>query len=400
MIEKINITDFPKNVFIELPEEYRNMMFQLIFLRSKTSTNVKKLLKENKLNHNIFRWRGGYDHGLAQLINFESLLFLFNNAKISRDSIEKKVNVIKSEIKDTKNRILKTTELLSFIKDLRLILRGNTNISNKFKINPGTFNNYISNNKIKKLPLDLIEDLTKFTEENILCFKFTFEELQDNILSYRAHHGKTIKPEFQDERKIPIKVTPEFESIIYHLMGDGHVRAIGSGEYTQLSKKGRVNFLNKLYNVFGYFEVTEKSFDHGKVIIPKVIISIICKYYNLNFNGFNWNTSKLPLNISSDRDFKIAGLAAFIIDEGHVSNRGIEIYSGNQQLLSQIRKLAVDLDLDCSELKTKKANGNTKESFRFRIRKESSREFLRMVIKLKEKYQYCGLAQKESILQN
>ena len=108
----------------------------------------------------------------------------------------------------------------------------------------------------------------------------------------------------------------------------------------------------------------------------------------------------MPFNISNDVEFKIAGLTAFIVDEGYVSDRGIEIYSSNSVLLSQIRNLAVDLGLSCSDLKNKKANGNTKESFRFRIRKESSKEFFKMVLNLKEKYPYCGLAQKETILKN
>ena len=67
-------------------------------------------------------------------------------------------------------------------------------------------------------------------------------------------------------------------------------------------------------------------------------------------------------------------------------------------MLVQIRNLAIDLKLNCSDLKSKKASGKTKESFRFRIRKKSSKEFLKMVSTLKEKYPYCGLAQKESLL--
>jgi len=398
MIDKINITDFPKNVFIELPNDYRNMLFQLIFLESKIAGNVRKSLKTHGLRENVFRWRRGNDKNLPQFINLESLLFLFNKARTSRMNIREKISSIKLKIQNSGKRIEKSEELVSFIRDLRYILNGSYKMAEVFNMNSKTLNHYISNKKIKKLPFYLVLKFVEFSKNKILCFNFTIEELQDNIISYQAHHGKSIKPEFQGERKLPIKVTPEFESIIYHLMGDGHVKAIGSGEYTQLSREGRQNFLNKLYDTFGYFEVTEKSFNDGKVIIPRVIIEVICKYYSLNYNSFNWNTSKLPSNISNYADFKIAGLSAFIVDEGHISDRGIEIYSGNKILLSQIRKLALDLGLDCSDLKAKKPNGNTKESYRFRIRKESSRRFLKMVVKLKEKYPYCGLAQKENLL--
>ena len=398
MIDKINITGFPKNVFIELPNNYRNILFQLVFLESKNARNVIKSLKEKGLKENIFRWRRGHDKGLPQFINLESLLFLLYKAQISRINIQKKVHVIKLRIRGYNERVEKSEELISLIRSIRYILNGSGKMAQAFKMNPRTLNKYISNKKIKKLPIDFVIRLVKFAESNVLCFNLTINELQDKIISYQAYHGKYIKPEFQGARKLPIQVTPEFESIVYHLMGDGHVKAIGSGECTQLSDEGRKNFLNKLYNVFGYFEITEKSFSDGRVIIPRVIIDIICRYYNLNYDSFNWNTSKLPLNISSNADFKIAGLSAFIVDEGHINNRGIEIYSGNRQLLSEIRTLAVDLGLDCSDLKAKKPNGNSKESYRFRIRKESSKEFLKMVANLKKNYQYCGLAQKENLM--
>jgi len=357
-------------------------------------------LKVKGLKENIFRWRRGQDRNMPQFINLESLLFMIGKAQSSRISIQKNLDIIKLKVNNSTKRIQKTEELISLIKNIRYILNGSNKMAKDFNINPRTLNKYIGDKKIKNLPIDFVIKSVEFVENKILCFNFTIEELQDKIVSYQAYHGKAIKPEFQDERKLPIKVTPDFESIIYHLMGDGHVRAIGSGEYTQLSVIGRTNFLNKLYSNFGYFEVTEKSFNDGRVIIPKIVIDIICKYYNLHYSSFNWDTSKLPLNISNNADFKIAGLSAFIVDEGYVSDRGIEIYSSNNILLSQIRNLAVDLGLNCSDLKTKKANGNTKESFRFRIRKESSKEFLKMVVNLKEKYPCCGLAQKEITLKN
>jgi hypothetical protein len=400
MIKKISIMDFPKNILIELPDVYRNIMFQLIFLECKTSMNIKRILREKNLKENVFRWRRGHDRGLPQFVNLESLLVLFDHAQRARNSIKRNLNIVKIQLLNSNKRIEKTKELMSLIKDVRFILRGNANMAYRFDINHGTLYSYVGRKEIKKLPLRFVTDLIKFIENNILCFSFTLDELQSKVVSYHAHHGKSIKPQFHRERKLPIKVTPEFESIIYHLFGDGHVKEIGSGEYTQLSEIGRKNFLNKLYNVFGYFEITKKSFDDGKVIIPKAIIRIVCKYYNLNHNSFNWNTSKLPLNISDDVEFKIASLVAFIVDEGYISDKGIEIYSSNKVLLTQIRNLAIDLSLDCSELKTKKPNGSIKESFRFRIRKESSINFIRMVKDLKEKYPYCGLAQKENRINN
>ena len=398
-IKEISILDFPKNIFIELSEDYRNMLFQLIFLEAKTATKIIKSLKDKGFKENIFRWRRGQDRGLPQYTNLPSLLYLFEKAKKVRNNIEKETDIIKSLLENSNQRIKKSKEIIEIIKKVRFILRGNDHMAKRFNINAGTLRHYVLNEKIKTLPLDFIRHLIRFVENKILCLTFTIDELQNKIVSYQAHHGKLIKSEFNAKRKLPIEVTPEFESLIYHLFGDGHVKAIGSGEYTQLNEKGRRQFLNKLYNVFGYFDVTKKSFDDGKVIIPKAIINILCRYYNLGYGSFHWDKAKLPYNVSHEKEFKIAGLAAFIVDEGHISDRGIELYSGNRTLLSQIRNLAVDLELSCSDLKSKKGYGNTKESFRFRIRKESSRKLIQMISKLKQKYPYCGLAQKEGIIE-
>lgn len=396
-LKKIHISDFPKNIFIKLPEDYRNILFQLILLEFGNAKNLIGFLKNKNLSENIFRWRRGSDRGLFQFINLESLLHLLDKAKKRRDSIETNLVFI-SKIPIHDDRIQKNKEILSLISDLRYIQRGYFNLSKKVGTNQNTLKHYVLNERIKTLPNYLIQKILQYATDDIICHTLTIEELENKIISYRAYHGKEIISNFKGERKLPIKVTPEFESIIYHLLGDGHVRTIGSGEYTQLPIEGKTNFLNKLYSSFGYFEITKKSFDDGKVIIPKVIISILCKHYKMDYNGFNWNVSQLPSNITNDNDFKIAGLSAFIVDEGNISNRGIELYSSNNLLLSQIRKLATNLRLSCSPIKTKKPNGTTKESFRFRIRKESSVKLSFMIDTLKEKYPNCGLAQKENKL--
>lgn len=397
-LNEISILDFPKKMFVELPTNYRDILFQLVFLELKNTTNVKKILKEKNLCENLFRWRRGYDRGRIQFINLESLLYLLSNAHKSRNKIKEELNVVKTKIRPSEKRIEKTKELISLIKNTRYILKGNNNFAKRFNINPTTLPHYISNKKIKKLPLSFIIKVVQFLDEKVLHFSFSIDELQDKIISYKAHHGKRVKIVSKGERRLPIKVTPEFESIIYHLLGDGHVKEIGSGEYTQLNVKGRNNFLYKLYNVFGHFNITKNSFENGRIIIPKAIINILCKYYNLDYKSFHWDVSKLPSNIMDDKKFKIAGLSAFIIDEGHVSDRGIELYSSNKVLLSQIRNLVLDLKLNCSQLTIKKKNGNTNESFRFRIRKESSVMLINMVKELKKKYPFCGLAQKEDII--
>ena len=135
MIEKIKITDFPKNVFIELPDNYRNMLFQLIFLESKTAGNVRNSLKMHGLRENVFRWRKGNDKNLPQFINLESLLFLFNKAQTCRMNIQEKISLLKLKTKNSGKRIEKSEELISFIRDLRYILNGSCKMAGVFNMN-------------------------------------------------------------------------------------------------------------------------------------------------------------------------------------------------------------------------------------------------------------------------
>jgi len=312
-----------------------------------------------------------------------------------RDKIITFYGLTKKRIKNDSKRVKKTKHIISLLKNIRKVVGGNSTLARIIHVNPGTLRHYINNDRFKKLPRSMMQNLTEFVKRNIICYTFTEKELENKILAYRVAHGKKVIPEFQDQRKIPIRVTPEFESIIFHLMGDGHVRKIGSGEYTQLNKIGREDFLLKLYRTFGYFKISKKSFNDGRVIIPKIIIKIICKYYNLSYDSFRWDKANLPdIVFLRDNDFKLAGLIAFIVDEGNISNNQISIASGNKELLSQIRILTIDLGLECSDLHFKKGTGNTTDSFRFSIYRRNLSRLMGMIENLKERYPTCSLSQK------
>lgn len=394
--EEIHVWDFPENIYVKLPEEYRNVFFQLAFLEFKKTSNLQMILKKNKLPTNIIRWREGRDKGHKQLTHLKSLLYLIPYVKIRRENITKVYNkIIINNFKE--KRIDKDKDIIYLIKELMYILKGNKNLSKLTNINEGTLRSYARYNKIKTLPAFFVKDLVKIIEDRIIKFSFSLKELENKIISYKASHGKEINPEFNNERKLPIKVDPEFESIIYHLMADGYVSKIGSSEYTQLSEIGKKNFLDKLFRVFGKFDFSEEGLKNGRVYISKTIISIICNYYHLAPNDFKWNSSMLPdICKTRDNSFKLAGLLSFIVDEGYIGTNKITVHSSNKILLSQIRQLGLDLDISCYEIKLKKGRNNTKDSFRFNIPKRSIKELFDKTKELEEKYTTCNLAQKES----
>lgn len=395
-MEEIHIWDFPDNMYIRIPSHYRNIFFQLAFLEFGTTENLQRILKRNKLKINIFKWRAGKDRKCEQLVNLDAILFLRSHVEKRRNKIFNIYKNVKNKIVVDEKRISRFNDLTFLMKNIRYIFKGNENFAKSIGISAYKLISYINKSRVKRIPLNLIKIILRITEKEVIPYLFSLKELEDNIIGYKACHGKKIIPEFNKERKIPIKVTPEFESILYHLMGDGHVSEIGSSEYTQLNMLAKQNFLLKLYRTFGFFDISKKGFDDGRIYISKTIIKILCHYYKLNFEEFRWDKSALPqISLGRDNDFKLAGLIAFIVDEGYVGRSVITIYSSNRLLLSQIRQLTIDLDLRCSSIRSQKRRGTTKESFRLTIFKKSVEKLFIKANKLKHIYPTCNFSQKK-----
>ena len=295
------------------------------------------------------------------------------------------------------NRLEKNDALVFLIKQINYVVNGYQSLSNLLRVNTNTLKNYVNKNQIKTIPSSVFFNIVNLIEEKITKFSFTINEIEDYVISYKSYHGKEISPEFKNQRKLPIIVTPEFESIVYHLMGDGHVTKIGSSEYTQLNKLGKTNFLTKLFNVFGRFNFSMQGFKNGRIYISKTIIKIITNYYGLTPNDFRWDMSYLPeICLKRINSFKLAGLLSFIVDEGHVGKSVITLHSSNFRLLEDIRKITVELDIQCSIIRLKKGKGTTKDSYRFNIVKKGVKCLYSKSIDLRTEYETCNLAQKEN----
>ena len=221
------------------------------------------------------------------------------------------------------------------------------NKNSKTKFNGGDIKYWIEGKRLDKrtgnihpkfMPLWLVLKLVRFCNDN-------FYQLDTKVLSYRSG-GKGL---IINSPILPIKITPELDSIVIHLFGDGAAGDF-TPSYTQKNKEGVDNFIKKLDNCFGGFE---KSiyFTQGKyqVKFPKAITDILSCYYSISsYHTFKSFIPKLILNHS--KEYHLASILSFMVDEGCIRDV-ITFYSANLQLLSGIRTMVINCDYECSEIK-------------------------------------------------
>ncbi len=218
--------------------------------------------------------------------------------------------------------------------------------------------------------------------------KRILRKIEKNI-DYYTGTGKS-HPIFNP--KLPLYLTPEMVSIIFHFVGDGHIgRKKVASSYRQMNKIGLNNFLIKLKNIFGDFNYPKKEFENGRLNIPKIITEFYKYYFKLpNTNTFE---AYLPNNIKNlGKDFLIAGLISFIVDEGHVWEV-ITIYGKNKRLIGDIREIAIKCGYLCHPIRKKFARGKF-DVYRFSISSKSYDKFYKDMLKLCKSFPTCNLSQK------
>lgn len=231
-------------------------------------------------------------------------------------------------------------------------------ISEKFS---NKFFRKIKENKIKipKLYRELKPEMPSSTFKNILkpsyknfrplwlildiCEKIriTPNELEKNIVSYRTKKSRNvvIRPKF------PIRITPLFDMIIAHIMGDGHCFNIEGRDpyfgYKQTNIDLLMNFLEKTESVFGKIQYENEYFTRSKTIhIPSAISCIMMNYYKLSAEDFLEKNARLPLKILNKNKENLLGiLIAFIIDEGHIDSSCVVIGMYNRGLLKDLQTI-------------------------------------------------------------
>ncbi len=254
----------------------------------------------------------------------------------------------------------------------------------KTKFNGGDIKYWIEGKKLDKrtgkthpkfMPLWLMLKLAELNKEKIV-------DLQKYIIAYRSG-GKGL---IITNPIIPIKVTPELESIVIHMFGDGAAGDF-TPSYTQKNKRSFNNFIKKLKNCFGEFN---KSiyFTQGKhqIKFPKAITDVISEYYSIK--SYRSYDLKIPGKIlKRSKQYKLACIISFIVDEGYVRDV-IIFYSSNQLFLSQIRHLVLDCGYSCSEITFNKTSG----SYIFALKNKDIIGFYNDVERLSKKFPTCNLS--------
>jgi len=234
----------------------------------------------------------------------------------------------------------------------------------------------------KFMPLWLVLKLLELNDESV-------EVLQRNIISYRSSGSGLIV----NNPMLPIKVTPELDSVVIHLFGDGAAGDF-TPSYTQKNRDSFNNFIKKLENCFGGFQ-RSIYFTQGKhqIKFPKAITDVISSYYLIK--SYRTYDSEIPEAILNrkDKEHKLACIISFIVDEAQVRDV-ILLYSANNRLLFHMRKLVLDCDYRCSKIKfNEKAN-----SYWFGLSNKDIEKFSQDLQELSKKFPTCNLSFKDDNL--
>jgi len=254
--------------------------------------------------------------------------------------------------------------------------------------------NKLDNGKIKtvNLPLWLLIESSKKLSKVNSSKNLIMLEIENNIKSYSifGNSNPITKPKF------PLYLTPEMVSVIFHFVGDGHIGRKGvSSSYRQMNKEALTNFLIKLKNIFGDFDYSKNEFKNGKLVIPK----IITEFYKYYFDLPNTNTFKayIPLNIKSlKKEFLVAGLVSFIIDDGYIGDV-VTFYSKNRRLLEDLKGVASTCGYICYPIREKFSKGKV-DIYRFNISIKSFQKFHRDIDELLILFPTCSLVHKQERL--
>ncbi|MFH1396827.1 MAG: hypothetical protein ABIG93_05490 [archaeon] len=263
----------------------------------------------------------------------------------------------------------------------------------------GTLYSWIKGNKgtdctTCNIPLWSLIEISKLISNEPKDDNVIMRQIEENIEYYSSvGTNKRIY-----DPQLPILITPELVSLIFHFMGDGHISLKPSvaSSYRQINEKGLMNFYLKLQNCFGFFPISNATIKEGKIDVPKSITHILVNYFNIDKS--DWHNARIPPEvINMPKEFLLAGLLAFIVDEGNVAEV-IEIYSKNYCLLKDVKSVSLRCGYKCKKIR-KKFRYNIFDSYRFSISSESHSQLDYDMKKLQSEFPTCSLVHKNNNLE-
>jgi hypothetical protein len=241
------------------------------------------------------------------------------------------------------------------------------------------------------VPLWVLMELSKSLAKSDQTDNEIMKRVEKNVISYsgRGKARSVLRP------KLPVNLTPELVSIIFHICGDGHIGGTGPAHYAQINEVGLRNFYAKLNNCFG--DAGKLKVEWLRCFIPEVIVDFYRHCFGLNKS--RWHNARIPESVKRlPEPYLVAGLVAFIIDEGHIGGDIIEIYSGNRNLLNDIKEISRKLKYRCWGPKRKFRYGKP-DSWRLYISVKDAMKLHKDIIGVSKQYPTCTLAHKTAVLE-
>ncbi len=175
----------------------------------------------------------------------------------------------------------------------------------------------------------------------------SLEEMQAHIVAYKTRGGLN----YIEKPILPIKITPIFDMLIAHHIGDGcllnsHGNRKDYFAYTQYDSFYRTIYIRKVESLFGKI-VYKKDYIPTAIHVyaPVVASELMYNYYNLNRRSFISETARIPEQIfQKNWKYKLAFLIGMIIDEGHIDSCLVIIRVKNVNLIRDLSRLCMDLD--------------------------------------------------------
>ena len=175
----------------------------------------------------------------------------------------------------------------------------------------------------------------------------SLNKLQDNIIAYKTRG----RYNYIENPKLPIEITPIFDMLIAHFIGDGFVINSKKGRklyfgYRQYNKEYMGLFIKKIESTFGKIKYKSNYFRNTtQVYFPTVCSDLMFNRYNLNKDSFKSETTRIPCEIlKKDKEYKLAFLIGIIIDEGNIDSSLILIRMKNTELIKDLQSLCSSLD--------------------------------------------------------
>ena len=230
----------------------------------------------------------------------------------------------------------------------------------------------------------------------ILCklLKIPLKKFQNNIIAYKTRRGHN----FIKNPKIPVEITPIFDMLFAHHIGDGTVVDPKNGRkpyfsYRQYNQKYKKLYVKKIESVFGEIEYKNEYFKeptNTRVYFPVVASELFFNLYNYDEKGFLSLTTRIPKEIfNKSPEHKLAFLIGIIIDEGNIDSNLVVINMKNKKIIEDLKKICEDLSYP-STLRPRKEEG----FYCLYILSNGTKKLYQDYLKLKEKHPEVDLGYK------